>query len=128
MAHSRSVTVLSTGLEDFLYAPVEQEDRDGMPVSVLSALARQNVDPWEEAAAMSRMPQQNAVDRLTSLLGHQAPQTALRLIGLLPRPEKQLPLKLAGNIKAFMASEHKMVALYAIFFFLFYIVVGILDH
>jgi hypothetical protein len=128
MTRSRFVMVPSTGFEDFLYAPAEQECRDGMPVSVLSALARQDLDPWEEAATMSHMPQQNAVDRLASLLGHQAPQTAVRLIGLLPRPEKQLLLKLPDNIKVLMASEHKMVALYAVFFFLFYIAVGIFDH
>jgi len=32
--------------ETFLYAPIGQ-DNEGMPLSVLSALARRDVDPWQ---------------------------------------------------------------------------------
>jgi hypothetical protein len=34
--------------DDFLFASMG-EDRNGLPLSVLSALARLDVDPWEEA-------------------------------------------------------------------------------
>ena len=45
--------------DPFLYAPVGEE-RNGMLLSVLSALARLDVDPWQEAAALTKMPAQDA--------------------------------------------------------------------
>jgi hypothetical protein len=41
--------------DDFLYAPIV-EGGNGMVLSVLSALARVNVDPWDEAARLARLP------------------------------------------------------------------------
>ena len=82
--------------DPFLFAPVGEE-RNGMLLSVLSALARLDVDPWQEAATLTRMPAQDATARLTSLLSSlpsdaaipPAPSTIARLISLLP----QLPLR-----------------------------------
>lgn len=78
--------------DPFLYAPVGEE-RNGMLLSVLSALARLDVDPWQEAATLTNMPAQEATLRLTSLLSSLpsdaatllAPSTVLRLIALLPK-------------------------------------------
>ena len=65
-----------------------------MLLSVLSALARLDLDPWREAAELARMPQQSARQRLTSLieaLPNQPPTrpeletVSTRLIALLPR-------------------------------------------
>jgi len=74
--------------DPFLYAPVGEE-RNGMSLSVLSALARLDVDPWQEAATLTKMPAQDATLRLTSLLltppSLLAPSTVLRLITLLPQ-------------------------------------------
>ena len=64
-----------------------------MLLSVLSALARLDVDPWHEAATLTKMPAQDATLRLTSLLSSLpsdtasllAPSTVLRLIALLPK-------------------------------------------
>jgi hypothetical protein len=78
--------------DPFLYAPVGEE-RNGMLLSVLSALARLDVDPWQEAAALAKMPAQDATVRLASLLSSLpsdaarllAPNTVLRLIALLPK-------------------------------------------
>ena len=39
-----------------------------MQLSVLSALARQNVDPWEFAQRLASMPRQPAIRVLTPLL------------------------------------------------------------
>ena len=39
-----------------------------MLLSVLSALARLDLDPWREAAELARMPQQTARQRLTFLI------------------------------------------------------------
>ena len=51
----------------FLFAPVGEE-RNGMLLSMISALARLDVDPWQEAATLTKMPAQDATLRLTSLL------------------------------------------------------------
>ena len=81
--------------DDFLYAPVGEEG-NGMILSVQSALARLNVDPREEAANLSRLPREAATRKLATLIatlpGPQFAQNdprsiAVRLIGLLPRPD-----------------------------------------
>lgn len=65
-----------------------------MPLSVLSALARLNIHPWQEAAELSELPKDAATQRLASLIARlptprwtQADSTAIanRLIQLLPR-------------------------------------------
>jgi len=43
--HRARFLTLSVKYEDFLFAPV-CEDANGMRLSVISALARTNVDPW----------------------------------------------------------------------------------
>jgi hypothetical protein len=60
-------TVPGTEFDRFLYAPIGEE-RNGMLLSVLSALARSNVDPWEEAARLARLPHKAATSFLASLL------------------------------------------------------------
>jgi hypothetical protein len=59
---------LGSEFERFLYSPIGQ-DSNGMPLSVLSALARQDVDPWDEAAKLAQLPEEKAVTQLVSLLG-----------------------------------------------------------
>jgi hypothetical protein len=88
--------------DEFLLAPIS-EDNNGMPLTVLSALARRDLDPWEEAAALGRLPQTAATCRLASFIaalpdGPSArpdPEvTAARLIALLPRAATSLaPLR-----------------------------------
>ncbi len=53
--------------ESFLAAPVG-EDRTGTNVSVLSMLARLDIDPWVEAADLAKMPETRARHRLEALL------------------------------------------------------------
>jgi hypothetical protein len=83
----------SPRFDTFLFAPVG-EDRNGMLVSVLSALARFGVDPWKEAETLSSLPQADAADRLDKIIlsladvpsasaDHQG--ITSRLIALLPR-------------------------------------------
>jgi hypothetical protein len=93
MARSASASFLGPEFNDFLFAPIG-EDRNGMLLSVLSAMARLDVDPWQEAAKLSRLPGETATERLASLIaalpdGPPAsldPRTiAARLIALLPR-------------------------------------------
>jgi len=93
---SNSALHLGNEFNAFLFAPIG-ESRNGMLLSVLSALARQDVDPWGEAAELSRLPRETAIRRLSSLIagmpdelaeGCDAPTVAARLIALLPRPQK----------------------------------------
>ena len=106
-----SATVLSARSEfdAFLFAHIGEE-KNGMLLSVLSALARLELDPWREAAEFARMPQQTARRRLRSLieaLPDQPPTRAepetvsSRLIALLPRaasPSVTSSNKLPGGV------------------------------
>jgi len=80
--------------DGFLYAPIgEDSGNGGVPLSVLSALARQDVDPWEEAARLACLPREAAIQRLTALIAAlpdgrsmrlDPGAVAARLIALLP--------------------------------------------
>jgi len=91
---TRTASFPGSEFNAFLFAPIG-EDGNGMLLSVLSALARLDVDPWQEAAALARLPGKTAVQRLAALiaalpdgpLAHRDPgPIATRLIALLPRP------------------------------------------
>lgn len=82
-----------TPFDGFLYAELG-EDSTGHAVSVLSALARLGLDPWDEAAALSALPRESAAARLAGHLARvgglpdlAAEQTTIlpRLIALLPQ-------------------------------------------
>lgn len=88
-----SVSFFRPEFDDFLYASIGA-DRNEMTLSVLSALARLDVDPWEEAVKLSELPKNTATQRLASLIaqlpGGQWTQAdsraiAVRLTELLPR-------------------------------------------
>ena len=91
MSPTASVPVLGHEFDDFLFAPIGEE-QNGMSLSVVSALARSNVDPWQEAAQLARLPATTATQRLAALIAalpgarSDSGATALRLIALLPRP------------------------------------------
>jgi hypothetical protein len=89
-------TTLGTEFDNFLYAPID-EANDQVPFSVLSALARQNVDPWEEAAVLALLPKESAILRLSTMISSltigRTPRSdptadATRLVALLPRSAK----------------------------------------
>jgi hypothetical protein len=91
MTPSGSASPLRPEFNDFLFAPVGEE-RNEMRLSVLSALARLDIDPWQEAANLSDLPRKTATERLAALLERLPPSTrpdadatAARLIGLLPQ-------------------------------------------
>jgi len=92
MTRSASPSFLGKEFDDFLFAPVG-EDTNGMSLSVLSVLARMDIDPWQEAAALSGLPGKSATRRLASLIEalpdvpsarRDPATTAARLIALLP--------------------------------------------
>ena len=67
MTHTAITPLIGAEFDKFLCAPIG-EDRNGTTLSVLSALARLDVDPWQEAASLARMPSATAVMRLTTLI------------------------------------------------------------
>ena len=54
--------------DPFLFAPVGEEV-DGIPLSVLSALSRLNLDPRDEAARLAQLTEETAADQLASMIG-----------------------------------------------------------
>jgi hypothetical protein len=77
----------------FLFAPIG-EQANGLPLSVVSALARLDLDPWQEAARLSDLPRESAAAALNGMIQRLPAGTcdqsdtrtlAARLIELLPR-------------------------------------------
>jgi hypothetical protein len=67
LAGKLGATALGTEYNDFLYAPLG-EDENGHKISVLSALARLDIDPWERAEHLHRLSASAAVQELTALV------------------------------------------------------------
>jgi hypothetical protein len=88
MTHAALSPLIGPEFDKFLGASI------GENLSVLSALARLDVDPWQEATSLARLPREAAAARLTALieaLPH-APATAsptgtsaADLVALLPK-------------------------------------------
>jgi hypothetical protein len=68
MAHAALAPLIGPQFDKFLYAPI-RADRNGAPLTVLSALARADVDPWQEAVSLGLMHRDAAAARLTALIG-----------------------------------------------------------
>jgi hypothetical protein len=80
---------------DFLHAPIGEEE-NGMTLTVLSALARVGIDPWQEAAHLALLPMEAATQRMTSIIAalpngcwakSDSGTIAARLTALLPAPK-----------------------------------------
>ena len=67
MTHPALAVLIEPEFDEFLCAPIG-DDRNGTGLSVLSALARLNVNPWEEATSLALMPREAAVVRLAALI------------------------------------------------------------
>jgi hypothetical protein len=68
----------NTEFERFVYADVATEP-NGMELSVLSALSRQGLDPWQEAQRLAQLPPFAAADGLAQILRAVPAVRALRL-------------------------------------------------
>ncbi len=84
------VAFLGAEFNNFLFATAA-EDSNGEAVTVLSALARLDMDPWAEAAKLRDLPKDSAVQRLAGVITPlstgtpaEARKTAAKLVGLLP--------------------------------------------
>ena len=67
MTRTALTPLIGAEFDKFLCAPIG-EDRNGTTLSVLSALARLDVDPWQEAVCLAQMPRATAAMRLTTLI------------------------------------------------------------
>jgi len=89
---TNAASALGSEYDAFLFAPIGW-DQNEMMLSVVSALARLDIDPWQEAAKLARLPRAAAASRLAGLLAdlpdgmpaHLDPGGgAARLVALLP--------------------------------------------
>jgi hypothetical protein len=96
---------LRPDLDGFLFAPVGEE-RDGIPLSVISALTRLGLDPWDEATRLSSLAKREAVDQLSPMIGRlpgtrwslsEAREIAVGLVALLPT---------SGSTRASIEARH----------------------
>ena len=92
MTLSARFSLLNSDLNDFLFASVGDEQNE-MPLSVISALTRLGVDPWEEAARLAALSKVLAAEALAPMIARlsigrsqQSDNVAIaqRLVGLLP--------------------------------------------
>lgn len=77
---------------DFLFGSLGQ-DAAGTEVTMLSALSRLGIDPWQEAARLASLPREAAAEALAATIlrlpdrtgpDAEVPKTAARLAALLP--------------------------------------------
>jgi hypothetical protein len=54
-------------LNDFLFAFIGEE-KSGLKLTVLSALARLGLDPWKEAGRLSKLPKEAAINALAAMI------------------------------------------------------------
>lgn len=96
MARTDVFALANTGLDAFLRGEVGTE-LNGSTLTILSALARLELDPWVEAARWARLPRAASIDNLAGLIAQmplcpqslsEARGTAARLTRLLPGQTK----------------------------------------
>jgi hypothetical protein len=85
-------SLLHSDFNDFLFAFIGDQ-QNGMPLNVVSALTRLDVDPWEEAARLAALPKVLATEALEPMIARlpifrrqQSDNLAIsrRLVELLP--------------------------------------------
>ena len=79
-----------SSLNGFLFADVGVE-ANGMTLSVLSALARRGMDPWQEAERLAKLPRTDAVDGLAQIIAT-TPASPSFLLPLIAKVLKRLGL------------------------------------
>jgi hypothetical protein len=93
MALRPAYLLMNVEFDDFLFAPVGEQS-NGMPLSVISALASLDLDPWDKAAQLAGLTVKDAVQTLALLIARlpvgrwelkDASTIAARLVSLLPK-------------------------------------------
>src|SRR5271155_19523 len=70
MTRAIAMPPVGSEFDEFLYASIGEEN-NGMLLSVLSALARLNVDPWDEASRLARLPREAVIRFMATLIAAQ---------------------------------------------------------
>ena len=99
---------------DFLFAAVGEE-KVGLPLTVLTALSRLGVDPWQEAARLSDLPREKAARSFAVTIAKlpegdwkasDAETIAARLVDWLPtRSASPIPSSVAGRVRGNMKNS-----------------------
>jgi hypothetical protein len=96
MTHAALAPGIGRDFDPFLFASVG-EDRHGQLLSVITVLARSDLDPWLEAVGLARMSQGHAAARLRGLIaalpggppaGRSVDAIAGELVALLPQTNR----------------------------------------
>ena len=99
MALRESFRPLRPDLDKFLFAAVGAEE-NGIPLSMVSALTRLGLDPWEEAGRLSSLAKREAVEQLSRLIAElpgtrrpmaEAHEIACGLVDQLPQHNSERP-------------------------------------
>lgn len=125
LTNSASAIHRDTRFDEFLFTAIG-EDKNGMCVTVLTALARLNFDPWNKAAELSRLPGDAARQKLGSLIA-KLPELSSpnlesgmidRLVDLLPRRQlapaldQTLGFGILTNVRAFIVYVTLMAVMF----------------
>jgi hypothetical protein len=121
-------SLLNSEFNDFLFAPIGEE-RNEMLLSVLSALARLGIDPWQEAARLTQLPKEPAMQSLASMIEGlpsgrwAAPDSrtiAARLVQLLPsRDNAEAPSNAQAPSVAAGSDLRQMILALAVMWLIF---------
>lgn len=114
MTSTSSFSPRNVELNEFLFAAIG-DDKNGMVLTVASALARLGFDPWNEAGRLARLQRIPAADALARIIAKlpvgswemsELSEIAARLIRLLPAVEAPI---VPGGVGARRASSKTMI-------------------
>ncbi|MDR3435515.1 hypothetical protein [Telmatospirillum sp.] len=109
MALRREFSLGHSEFNEFLFAAIGEE-KNGIKLTVLSALTRLGLDPWSEAARLSSLPMETAIWALGESIAllpegdwqkSEASAIAVRLVAHLPRhsaPAERPPQVESGGV------------------------------
>lgn len=132
-ARQASPAVLPPDLGLFLSAGIGVE-RSGMTLTVLSALARLDLDPWDEAGRLSKLSRQEAADSFAGSLAMLPampswPQgTTARLVALLPKDGSLRPAPATQPATASLRALRQRAALLALLVVAVVLALGVIGH
>ena len=116
-------SLLKSEFNDFLFAPIGEEKNSAI-LTVLSALARLGMDPWEESARLAQLSKAMATQRLTTIIAGlpegrwamaDAGTIATRLVDLLPAKHiLAAPVRLGSRQPPALAPRNLMLIAAAI--------------
>lgn len=121
MTPALSIQRMPPELDAFLHAPIG-EDGNGMALSVLSGLCRLDIDPWDEAERLARLPKDRAIAALGRRLTLLPPAVlglsdvagiAARLVELLPRRDFSAMVQPKAAVAVFKPSPTLLLWLFA---------------